>query len=110
MSNTIDFNNDKTYRATPLTTPFDRIYLQMSVYPVINLQVLRCDTPIAALAKIGGLLFVMRISVLLSLVHEWIFNCKMRQRYPKKKKPQRIRQVSINADGLASMVVPENAP
>jgi len=80
--------------------------MQISVFPVINQQVLRCDTPITALAKIGGLLFVMRISLILTFVHELLFNTKMRKRFPPKKKRDRIRQVSINEDGLASIVVP----
>lgn len=37
VSNNIEFNNDRTFRASITTTPFDTIFLQMSVYPVINL-------------------------------------------------------------------------
>ena len=74
----------------PLTQPFE-LALQFNILPVINLQVKHCDTPITALAKIGGLVFLLRISLVLNYVHQLMFDCKMRKKFPKKKKSQVVR-------------------
>jgi hypothetical protein len=51
---------------------------------VVIEQTRHCSTPIEAIAKIGGLLFVLRISFFIRFLHELLFEWKMRQKYPRK--------------------------
>jgi len=59
-----------------------KINLQWNIHPVIRQQTIRCTTPIEAIAKIGGLLFVLRVSFIVRFLHELMFDMKMRKRYP----------------------------
>lgn len=49
--------------------------------PVIIEQTRHCRTPIEAIALIGGLLFVLRVSFLIKYFHELYFEKKMRKIY-----------------------------
>jgi hypothetical protein len=59
------------------------INLQWYIHPVVFQQIIRCGTPIEAIAKIGGLMIIIRISLLIQFIHELLFDYKMRQMYPR---------------------------
>ena len=64
--------------------------------PVLFIQTKHCGTPIDAIAKIGGLLFVLRVSFFIRFLHELLFEWKMRRQYPRKAIAIQSSQGAIN--------------
>ena len=61
--------------------PPDQIEVAFYLDPVIVQQTIHCDTPINAIARIGGLLFLIRVSSLLRYFHMKLFERDLDRTY-----------------------------
>lgn len=55
--------------------------IMLFIDPIVIEQVVHCGTPLEAIAKIGGILFVLRIAFLIRFFHEHYFEKRMRFLY-----------------------------
>ncbi|TNV81834.1 hypothetical protein FGO68_gene3691 [Halteria grandinella] len=66
-----------TKRQVPMTETTIALFID----PVIIEQTVHCGTPLEAIAKIGGILFVLRIAFIIRFFHEHYFERRMRYLY-----------------------------
>lgn len=66
---------------TKRQVPMTETTIMLFIDPVILEQTVHCGTPLEAIAKIGGILFVLRIAFLIRFFHEHYFERQMRYLY-----------------------------